>query len=284
MCLHLSYDKMINLNAMKKILFLASALLALSFSACNDSKDEEFMELFTRVDYGEDFTSSICFDLEAPADRYRYPVLPGCAEWLDLHNLGMDAVLIALQVPSAEIEKMTCEGLLQTYLDYPYIGDITLGSYTEYKTFLSCLGCDNEKRLFKQMKKQGNMADCLLKYYKAFNCNTRCLNYSYVWRVLNYFCSLDEFNKDLSSSQKKELVRVAFEKMELFEKTTGWECNTAPLFLMARTMMNDGYKPFVNKVKSDENLYIFVKDGWDDINLYQTRVIGFAKEYCGLSK
>ena len=79
-------------------------------------------------------------------------------------------------------------------------------------------------------------------------------------------------------------VLVAFEKMELFEKTTGWECNTAPLFLMARTMMNDGYKPFVNKVKSDENLYIFVKDGWDDINLYQTRVIGFAKEYCGLSK
>lgn len=269
---------------MKKVLLLAAGALSLSFCSCSDSNDDVILEQITRVSYNDNLTTSICFDLPAPADRYRYPVVPGCAEWYDLHNLGMDAVLNALLVPTDVVGKMSSEGLLQTYLDYPYIGDISVGSYTEYKTFLACLGCENESRLYRQMEKQANMADCLMTYYKAFNCNTDCWSYSYVWRVLNYFCSLDQFNKKLSSKQKKELVRTAFEKMELFENTAGWECNTASLFLMARTMMNDGYSPFVKKVKSDKGLKAFVEDGWDDINLFQLRVISFAKEYCGLGQ
>ena len=268
---------------MKKLQLILALSFPLAFCACsNNDEFENLPEKFTRAQYSEEITSSSCFDLPIPTDRYKYPVLPGCPEWLELHNMGMDAVMKSLEIPDNVLSDMSSESLLLTYLDYPYSGDYIFSSSTVYKGFLACLGCENDSKIFKQMKKRSSMSDTLLKYYKSFNANPNYETNWKVWTLLNLFCSLDEFLDDLSSKQKKELVRLGFEKMDLVNEKMG-ECSTSEiLFMMARVMWSDDYSPFVKKVKSDKRMRDFLETEFDDISLYQYNVIPFAKEYSGL--
>lgn len=53
---------------------------------------------------------------------YEYPILPGTQEWLDLGTVFNRRR--ACQIPEDILHEMTTDALLQTVLDYPFLGDM----------------------------------------------------------------------------------------------------------------------------------------------------------------
>lgn len=53
---------------------------------------------------------------------YKYPVLPGTQEWVDLGNVFRRRD--ACQIPEDVLHKMTTDALFQTILDYPFLNDM----------------------------------------------------------------------------------------------------------------------------------------------------------------
>ena len=146
---------------MKKV-FLSLVLLvmlALPMIMTSCSNDEDELAI-TRSYDPEVMTSRACFNMERPKDAYLYPVVPGTSEWSALHEQGMDAVLEALLVPRSTLRKMSTIGLLQTYLDYPFSGDLHFNnSSLMFPFYLKTLELNGTapKDIFGELKKRGDV-------------------------------------------------------------------------------------------------------------------------------
>ena len=55
-------------------------------------------------------------------EPYQFPVQPGTPEWAELAEAGL--ARNACRMPAGLAEQMTSEALLETALDYPYVGSI----------------------------------------------------------------------------------------------------------------------------------------------------------------
>ncbi|MCI9555335.1 MAG: hypothetical protein HFF53_00140 [Lawsonibacter sp.] len=83
---------------------------------------------------------------------YDYPVKPGTPEWLQYANvLGRRR---ACEVPEEILTHMTTEALLQTVLDYPFLGDMYAFNTME-------MGYETVKRRFRGLQELESRADCL---------------------------------------------------------------------------------------------------------------------------
>lgn len=83
---------------------------------------------------------------------YDYPVKPGTPEWLQYANvLGRRR---ACEVPEEILTHMTTEALLQTVLDYPFLGDMYAFNTME-------MGYETVKRRFRGLQELESRPDCL---------------------------------------------------------------------------------------------------------------------------
>lgn len=120
---------------MKKYIALAFlCLTSLCWVSCTDDPEPQ-EELLSntligkempenlRADYYQ-YTSSMFFKQERPADAYWYPVYPGTDQWKALAKEGVINVQSVIKIPDARLHTMSSAGLLQSYLDYPYAPEI----------------------------------------------------------------------------------------------------------------------------------------------------------------
>jgi hypothetical protein len=71
----------------------------------------------------ESFASPSGSSDDKSGDAYKYPVLPGTPDWKALNTQAEK--LKVCQVPVELLRQMSTEGLVQTVLDYPLLGNMT---------------------------------------------------------------------------------------------------------------------------------------------------------------
>lgn len=243
-----------------KLLFVVILGMSLSITSC--SNDEDNLAL-TRSYDPEVMTSRACFNMERPKDAYLYPVVPGTNEWNALSEKGMDAVLKALRIPHTTLRKMSTIGLIQTYLDYPFSGDLHFNnSSLMFPFYLKTLELDGTapKDIFGELKKREDVEACIMEFYKSFIYNPHSFYADLAFEHLNMLASIDIFYKQLDTIEKKELVRIALEKEEMYGDDDKYWGTPYACFLIARLMESENYVPFISAMRSADYGDSFLSD------------------------
>lgn len=266
-----------NLKAMKSKLLLVMLALPMIMTSCSNDEDELAI---TRSYDPETMTSRACFNMERPNDAYLYPVVPGTDEWSALNDQGMDAVLKALRVPHSTLRKMSTMGLIQTYLDYPFSGDLHFNnSSSQFPFFLQTLELDGTapKDIFGELKKRGDVETSIMTFYKSFIYNPNSLYSDLTFEHLNLLASIDIFYKQLNTSEKKEFVKIALEKAEMYADDSFWGTPYA-CFLIARLMYSENYRPLVEAISKAKYGDSFLNDMDMQFHEYNM-ILSLGKEF-----
>ena len=245
-----------------KTRFLFVVMLGMSLSITSCSNDEDDLAL-TRSYDPEVMTSRACFNMERPKDAYLYPVVPNTDEWTALHEKGMDAVLNALRVPSSTLRKMSTMGLLQTYLDYPFSGDLHFNnSSLMFPFFIQTLELDGTapKDIYNELKKRGDVETCIMEFYKSFIYNKDSYYSDLAFEHLNLLASIDIFYKQLDTMEKKEFIKIALEKEEMYGEDDKYWGTPYACFLIARLMESENYLPLISAMRSTNHGDSFLSD------------------------
>lgn len=199
-----------------------------------------------------------CVNLLEESDRYDYPILPGTQEWAAMPTVAERVE--ACQIPEAQLAKMSTEGLIGSWMTFPFALDILANS-----TYQSGIAhWMNNFSGLQELAKRSDAGTELLGYYEKMSPACAASNASYYpagsfsFLFIELVLAQDVVLNKLTQQQKKALVAEALEKDEQ-KKLEGDDSVTA-LFVCARTMKNAGYVPFVNEL-SAENLAWFVEHG-----------------------
>lgn len=202
-----------------------------------------------------------CVNLLEASDIYDYPILPGTQEWAAMPTVAERVE--ACQIPQDKLTKMSTEGLIGSWVTFPFTLDIlALSTYQS--------GIEHWMNNFsglQELTKRPAAGARLLEYYEKMR--PACVasnassypsgNFSFVF--IELLIAQDVVLNKLTQQQKKELVAEALEKDEQ-KKLEGDESVTA-LFVCARTMKNAGYSPFISELNAgnSENLNLFIQHG-----------------------
>jgi hypothetical protein len=144
---------------------------------------------------------------------YDFPVKPGTAEWI---NLGtMEERVKACQISDDILKKMSTDELIETVLDYPYMGD--LYAFNSYN-----IGFDVVTERFNGMREllsRNDLAAKLLLKYQNTDIirdvkditNKKILDLDYIETLLDREKILSKFSKE----QLKDLVKEKAQKNKL---------------------------------------------------------------------
>lgn len=270
-----------NLKAMKSKLLLVMLALPMIMTSC--SNDEDGLTI-TRSYDPEVMTSRACFNMESPKDAYLYPVVPGTSEWSALHEQGLEAVYKALRVPHSTLRKMSTMGLVQTFLDYPYRPNTMLSnSMAFYPFFLNHFEIDETcKSIYNELKRRSDVEVSLMTFYRAFVYNPMSHYADMAFENLNLMASIDVFYKQLDKKGKKEFIKIALEKEEMFDEDYKYWGTPYVCFLIARLMYSENYTPFVETINKVEFGESFLNDMdmcfWADENNREL-ILDFGREF-----
>lgn len=199
--------------------------------------------------------------IEKPFDTYDYPIKGGTPEWaaFTTHQQMEDAC----QVPTGTLAGMSTEGLIQTCMDYPLLGDLLLnagvnitGVTNHYMTSFSGLI---------ELSRRADMGSLMLDRYKIMDPGcTKCMpvDFSSKFSAFEMIIGHDSIQGKMSSSQKKILVNEATNKYQQ-KKNLGLDyyayyALSTPLYVCAKVMLSENYQPFVQLYNQSFNLQLFV--------------------------
>ena len=252
-----------------KLLFSVIIVMFLSITSCGNDEDNLAS---TRSYDPEVMTSRACFNMERPKDAYLYPVVPGTDEWSALHEQGLEAVYKALRVPHSTLRKMSTMGLIQTYLDYPYRPNTALSNSSAFfPYFLEHFEIDETcKSIYNELKRRSDVEVSLMTFYRAFVYNPASYYADMAFQNLNMMASIDVFYKQLDTKEKKEFIKIALEKEEIFDEDNKYWYTPYACFLIARLMYSENFTPFVETIDKVEFCESFLNDMdmcfWEDEN------------------
>ncbi|MEO8962552.1 MAG: hypothetical protein ABI325_11765 [Ginsengibacter sp.] len=196
-----------------------------------------------------------------PTDTYDYPVKGGTPEWaaFTTHQQMEDAC----QVPADTLAKMSTDGLIQTCMDYPLLGDLLLNVGVNITGALS-----NMMQTFSgliELCERTDAGTAMLERYKIMNPDCATCNQPIFTSNFNAFEMVignDSIQKKMTSNENKTLVKEATNKYRQ-KKNIGnyyyalYGLSTS-LYVCSKVMLNENYQPFVQLYKQDYNLQLFV--------------------------
>jgi hypothetical protein len=192
-----------------------------------------------------------------PDDVYLYPIRPGMEEWAQLES--GDAQFEATQVPKNKARKMSTDGLIKTCLTYPLYFDLPfVNSYPRTMN-----GFKDRFNGLKELVRRRNSGCKMLSRYQKVNFH-ELINISdhLVLSVLVCdFAMLDNMNLEL----QKLLVSEALSNHEIqFNYPEHYSFIGAialEIWVCARVMLYNEYKPFLEDMKNSVILTEFVETG-----------------------
>lgn len=199
-----------------------------------------------------------------PSDKYHFPVRPGMPAWSEFTS-GQQ-MIDACQVPELILENMSTYGLIETCLDYPLLNNmlafdnVQLGTEKQMENFNG----------FSELILRDNATLLMLERYKLMNpmCPPKSndltvgeygLHFIYFSMIQSQVVLLHQ----LVSSERRELLEEAVIKYDFFlqdQINYGIFNLKTTALIIARVMVVEGYKPFLNEMDQNESLRIFVND------------------------
>lgn len=204
---------------MKKYIALAVLCLSsLCWVSCTDDPEPEDELLSNtligkempenlRADYYQ-YTSSMFFKQERPADAYWYPVYPGTDQWKKLWEEGIFNVQSVIRIPDERLHTMSSAGLLQSFLDYPFIGDVhTLISNYESTDYTYNVVAKSQFSFFlEEMQKRPDMGKVILQFMENYDITAKSSELYYyglfydIFNILmtpekEFYCQLRDADK-----------------------------------------------------------------------------------------
>ena len=187
---------------MKKYIALAVlCLTSLCWVSCTDDPEPEDELLSNtligkempenlRADYYE-YTSSMFFKQERPADAYWYPVYPGTDQWKALAKEGVVNVQSVIKIPDARLHTMSSAGLLQSYFDYPYATEILYFHKDESVYQLYDNVANSQFSFFlEEMRKRPDMGQVILQFMENYDTDLKIHGLHYYGLFYSEFSTL----------------------------------------------------------------------------------------------
>lgn len=215
---------------------------------------------------------------------YDYPIKPGTAEWKTLTS--HDQMINVCQIPQAIIANMTTEDLIETCLNYPLFGDIL--AFEQIQNGFEVVSAHFNG--MKELLKRKDAGTVLLKNYKEMDPNAIDQNWplekkgEYVakfWFV-EILIAQEEILTELKKTQMESLLAECIVKVQEKAKYPdgyGMLSNRNILLIAGRIMLIEKFDPFIQKTVKDENLKMFLKDGFmPDVTLVE-EILNFTIQY-----
>jgi hypothetical protein len=267
---------------MKTKITIYIILLCPFLFACDNNDDvvENVLydyEVLMKTEYYQNLIKRAeCTNIPRPDDTYIYPVVPGTDEWMKLHQKGMDEVRKACIVPAKFLKKQSTQAVIQTYLDYPFLGDIDTSSSTLLNGYKSS---SEYNSAHEELLKRNDAGRCLLETYTVFN-PAGCIAFILTGIHLEMLLAQPEFYSQLNTNEKKTLVKEVLRKTEIrlnydYSSHTLYE---TPGFLMGRMMVSANFSPFIKEVNKNKLLAQYLETQDIEFSDYDI-IISYANQF-----
>lgn len=199
--------------------------------------------------------------IEKPADTYDYPVKGGTPEWaaFTTHQQMEDAC----QIPADTLAKMSTEGLIQSCIDYPLLGDLLLNVGVNITGTLN-----NMMQTFSgfiELRKRSDITTTMLERYKRMNPDCATCNQPMFTSNFNAFEMIignDSIQRKMTSDENKTLVKEAINKYEQKKNIGDYYYAlyglSASLYVCSKVMLKENYRPFVEYYNQSSDLQLFI--------------------------
>ncbi|MCR9226309.1 MAG: hypothetical protein NXH90_02655 [Flavobacteriaceae bacterium] len=218
------------------------------------------------------------------SDQYIFPIRPGMQEWEKLTS-GQQ-MIEALQVPDNLLKDMSSFGLVETCLDYPLLPAMIAFDTIQY-------GVERQMENFNGFHELVTREDAgSIMLGRSKQMNPRCIppsseimagEYTLTFIYIGMVQSQYVFIEQLSSIERGELLKEAMKKYNQFEiigEPYGILNQKVEALLMARVMVSEGYKPFLEEIARNDSMDIFIKyvelDNREEI---LNKILDYATKY-----
>lgn len=224
--------------------------------------------------------------IKKPLGTYDYPIKPGTPKWASFTS--QQEKLNACQIPESSLNSMSTEAVMQSSLDLPVLGDLLLNVGVNV-TGITQFYMMNFSGLV-ELSKRADAGLVMLNRYIVMN--PGCANCNYVgftsdFSAFEMIIGQDSLIRKLIPREKKQLVIQAIAKYN--QKKTMPEYYalyglSTPLYICAKVMIEEKYKPFIDAYSQSQNLQLFVsKLLWpsdnDQLNTMFEHIINQASSF-----
>ena len=235
-------------------MFGSLCLMTVGAIVASCSSEDEDLETLTRASYD---TYEECTNIPRPSDTYVFPVYPGSSTWQKLieeSNGDMGKVRSAMQVPEKTLKNMSTEGIIQTWLDYPF--SMELSAFDAYIFFIERDFYD--LNFCRELLRRDDAGACILNMYSTLEFG--CQQANTVHTHLALLTAISDIQNKLSISEKKEFVKIALNTYERSKNLTDFN-GSASAFLCGNLMKGDNYAPMIDVLDKNAGLKEFI-DFW----------------------
>lgn len=189
------------------------------------------------------------------SDAYEYPIVPGTKEWKEIQS-HTEMVEVS-QIPENLLSKMTTEGLLETVLNCPVLGEIM--AFSTYQQGYNSV-CKNFNGLQELSNREDLSQIILEKYYELNNTikpENKSLRMKFNVKIIGIemIISQDFVIKNLNDEQKIILLQETIKRYESTSDglgySTPWKKST--FYIIDKTMLSLNYQPYIELLSLDEN-------------------------------
>ena len=229
-----------------KFYFICFSLIVVS---CNSDLNEE-------IPYYLDCLE--CMEMPRPDDSYNYKVYPGMEEWGSI-STGEEKSN-ALQIPTSTLKKMSTQAIIQSIWEHPLLQGLLFYYNDQYQKDFESLFLKNNAYI--ELEKRKDAGEELLYRYnfiKPVSSNSPCLES----KLFELMLSQSVFLSQLDVNSKRKIIEIAFIHDDEMQNQSTWSQLHRPItwLLIGRTLFTTDYAPFMEAVKSNAELEIFL-NGW----------------------
>lgn len=200
--------------------------------------------------------------INKPYDTYTYSIKPGTPEWnaFTTHQQMVDAC----QIPSDTLAKMSTEGVMQSCLDFPLLGDLLLNVGVDVPGITQAYMITFSGLI--ELSKRTDAGSVMLNRYKIMDpACAKCMSVDFTsnFSAFEMIIGHDSIQNKMFSTEKKILVNEATDKYQQ-KKNLGFDYYayyglSTSLYVCAKVMIAENYEPFVQLYKQNYNLQLFVE-------------------------
>lgn len=212
-----------------------------------------------------------CMNMSRPKGSFNYYVYPGMKEW-SVFTATWQMVSTS-QVPEPLLKGMSTQAVIQAIWEYPFF--IEIGFQFDHYV-VSFRNIIEPLNAYKELLLRKDAAYCLLERYRLVHSIA-----AEIWhpKALEILFSQEAFLSQLDYKEKKEAVRLAFEKDQIRQDNPAHANSLTreiSWFLIGRVMRNAEYAPFMKEMEANEALRVFLDTSFLDrrVSVYeQSRVL-----------
>jgi len=210
--------------------------------------------------------SSFVTGQEIPADPYDFPIKRGDDNWNKLEDY--QAKRDACQIPLGRLSSISTEALIETYLNYPILGDLMVFPTPQ-------MGVEKLKENFNganELMKRQDLGKKLIEKYqsmspKSLNPNWSLIekgDYSFRMMAIEILLAQESVLSSLDPSDRNQLMNLAYENLHEKMKNQevfGYLSYSSIAWIIVRTLEKENFKFSIQDTEQKAQYQSLVDEG-----------------------